>query len=137
MTPFSSRLTRQPLAFDRTVATEIGAEFADMGPEVAGLLAASAGCSPYLRGLMGKEAVWLRTALSGAPETAVAAQLAALDEVALIDLPVALRVAKRRVALPLWPMKFGAANCPVLHLRMRPPPRAWSRWPWARWGRGS
>lgn len=99
MTPFSSRLTRQPLAFDRTVATEIGAEFADMGPEVAGLLAASAGCSPYLRGLMGKEAVWLRTALSGAPETAVAAQLAALDEVALIDLPVALRVAKRRVAL--------------------------------------
>ncbi|MCF8485249.1 MAG: glutamine-synthetase adenylyltransferase [Rhodobacteraceae bacterium] len=99
MTIFANRLTRQPRAFDPAAGEEISAEFADLGPELAALLGSTAGCSPYLRGLMRKEAVWLRAALSDPPETAVAAQLAQLTEVALDGLPDALRVAKRRVAL--------------------------------------
>lgn len=99
MTPFSHRLTRQPIVFDRASGAEISARFKDTGPEVAALLGATAGCSPFLRGLMEREADWLRPALSAAPETVVQAELGALDRVALDGLPDALRVAKRRVAL--------------------------------------
>ena len=98
--PFASRLSRSPVAFDREAAADAGRAFADLPPEVAGLLAATAGCSPFLKGLMGREAEWLRGALAEAPEAAMAAVLAAPAAVegaeALAD---ALRVAKRRAAL--------------------------------------
>jgi glutamate-ammonia-ligase adenylyltransferase len=96
---FRSRLTRSPLAYDTGPAAEIRNAFADLAPELAGLLAATAGCSPYLRDLMRREEGWLREALSLAPETAVGGELAAIDLVTLADLPDALRRAKRRIAL--------------------------------------
>ncbi|NJS40179.1 MAG: hypothetical protein HC783_15510, partial [Rhodobacteraceae bacterium] len=70
----------------------------DLGPEVSGLLTATAGCSPYLRGLALREVDWLDEATSD-PETALAAVLAALDHAAPDSLPAALRQAKRRTAL--------------------------------------
>ena len=99
MMPFASRLTRQPIPHDPEPAAEIAAAFADLGPGLAGLLAATAGCSPFLRGLMLGEAAWLRPALAEAPEAALASVLDPLSEVPLADLGAALRVAKRRVAL--------------------------------------
>ncbi len=131
MTLFASRLTRQPIAFDRAAGHEISQAFADLGPELAALLGAVAGCSPYLKLLMWREADWLRNALSQAPETALDTVLDALQEVALDRLGSALRVAKRRVALltaladlgGVWPLEAvtGAltrlADCAV-HLSM-------------------
>ncbi len=110
---FAARLTRSPLPFDQGPAQDVARAFADLRPEVVGLLAGTAGCSPYLSGLMTREADWLREALSGAPETALAGVLDPLAEVALEALPVALRVAKRRVALltaladlgGVWPLE--------------------------------
>ncbi|NEY88779.1 [protein-PII] uridylyltransferase family protein [Tabrizicola oligotrophica] len=99
MQPFASRLTRQPLAFDPVPAGEIAGLFADLAPELRGLLAASAGCSPYLKDLMSREADWLRPTLHAAPETAFAALLAGLDAIPTDDLGRALREAKRRAAL--------------------------------------
>jgi glutamate-ammonia-ligase adenylyltransferase len=96
---FAARLTRQPIAFDREAAADVGAAFSDLTPEVSGLLAATAGCSPYLRGLMGRETAWLRDALAGAPETAMQHVLTALSDVETPELGAALRQAKRRVAL--------------------------------------
>ena len=96
---FRSRLTRSPLAFETGPADETRAAFGDLAPELAGLLAATAGCSPYLRDLMRREEGWLREALSLAPEAAVGAELAGLAAVTLADLPDALRRAKRRIAL--------------------------------------
>jgi [glutamine synthetase] adenylyltransferase / [glutamine synthetase]-adenylyl-L-tyrosine phosphorylase len=96
---FTSRLTRQPLPFDAAAATDIAALFSDLAPELRGLLTATAACSPYLKGLMLSEALWLREALAGPPETATAAVLTSLDAVAVEDLPIALRAAKRRFAL--------------------------------------
>ncbi len=96
---FASRLTRSPRAYEPEPAAEIARSFADLPPEVAGLLAATAGCSPYLRGLMEREADWLRAALAGAPETAFAAILTGLGPVPLDQLGDALRQAKRRAAL--------------------------------------
>ncbi len=99
MDAFSTRITRAPRAFDPAAGAEAAAAFAALGPEVGAVLAGAAGCSPYLKGLMAREASWLETALSGAPEDAVADVLSALEGVAPDVLASALRTAKRRVAL--------------------------------------
>lgn len=99
MPSFAQRLRRAPIAFDPGPAEDMRRRFADMPPELCDLLAGTAGCSPYLAGLMGREAGWLRVALALSPETAMQAVLSPLAEVAADTLPVALRQAKRRVAL--------------------------------------
>ncbi|MDR5651806.1 glutamine-synthetase adenylyltransferase [Ruixingdingia sedimenti] len=110
---FASRLTRQPIPHDADAGAEAARAFADLGPDLAGLLAGTAGCSPYLNGLMTREEAWLRAALAVAPEAAAEAELAALAPVVLADLPGALRQAKRRLALltaladlgGVWPLE--------------------------------
>ncbi len=99
MTLFSSRLTRQPLIHDRAAAQDIAATFADMPPEVRDLLASTASCSPFLKGLMRHEGDWLRAALSIPPEQALDQIMADIAPLALDQLPGGLRRAKRRVAL--------------------------------------
>ncbi len=96
---FVARLTRQPIAFDREAEADIARQFADLAPELRGLLAATAGCSPYLKGLMRREGDWLRQGLAAPPEAVFAELLAGLAEAATEALPVALRQAKRRAAL--------------------------------------
>ena len=96
---FAARLTRQPIAFDPAPAAEIHSDFSDLPPEVSTLLAASAGCSPYLRGLGLRESGWLRDALAGPPEDALHKELAQLAPIPLAELPAALRQSKRRIAL--------------------------------------
>ena len=97
--PFQSRLTRVPRAYDAAPAADVALTFADLAPEVRALLSGTAGCSPYLWGLMTREAVWLREALAGAPEAAIDGVLQPLAELPLDSLGAGLRVAKRRVAL--------------------------------------
>ncbi len=92
------RIIRQPIPFDPAAAADITVALPDLGPEVMGLFAATAGCSPYLRGLMQREADWLPEAVAD-PEAALAAVLAAADAAAVDALPGALRATKRRVAL--------------------------------------
>jgi glutamate-ammonia-ligase adenylyltransferase len=111
--PFLSRLTRQPRPFDASAAADVRALFADLPPEARDLVSATAGCSPYLRGLMAREGAWLRAALADAPEAARDAVLANLDALPLDALPGALRQAKRRMALltaladlgGVWPLE--------------------------------
>ena len=94
----AARLTRLPIAFDLAAAADLRAELSGFTPQMMDLLAATAGCSPYLRGLMLREADWLRAAVE-APEAALDATLAAADALTAEALPLALRQAKRRVAL--------------------------------------
>ena len=118
----ASRITRQPLAFDPEAAADATGDFADLPSALAGLLAAVAGCSPYLKGLMSREAGWLREVAGQEPEAALAAVLDALGEVALEGLGVALRQAKRRVALlaglcdlgGVWPLEAVTGALTVL-----------------------
>lgn len=106
-------MNRMPVAFDPGPGADVKAAFADLGPERADLLAATAGCSPYLGGLIQREADWLRLALSMAPETALDDEIARIEAVGLTDLGSALRVAKRRIALltaladlgGVWPLE--------------------------------
>jgi glutamate-ammonia-ligase adenylyltransferase len=99
MTTFASRLTRQPLPFDRAAEADIAATFADLPPDLRGLVSATAACSPFLKDLMRREGDWLREALSGAPEAALDAVMAGIAPLTLETLPGGLRRAKRRVAL--------------------------------------
>ena len=94
----ASRITRLPIAFDPVAAADVRAEIAGFAPEVMDLMAGTAGCSPYLRGLMQRETDWLRDAVE-APEAALDTVLAGPQTVGIEGLPLALRQAKRRVAL--------------------------------------
>jgi [glutamine synthetase] adenylyltransferase / [glutamine synthetase]-adenylyl-L-tyrosine phosphorylase len=96
---FASRLTRCPIPHDPTGAEEPRARFASQPPEVIALLAGTAGCSPYLAGLMAREADWLEAVIGGAPEAALSDILAATEGLGSDTLGAALRQAKRRVAL--------------------------------------
>jgi [glutamine synthetase] adenylyltransferase / [glutamine synthetase]-adenylyl-L-tyrosine phosphorylase len=95
---FARRLTRQPIPHDRGAGAEAARAFADLGPQLAGLLEGTAGCSPYLRDLMRREEHWLREALSRPPEDAFADLLTATTA-DLPRLPDSLREIKRRTAL--------------------------------------
>lgn len=97
--PFAQRLTRQPIAFDPAPAAEVAQLFDDLAPDLRGLLANTAGCSPYLKDLMSREADWLRPALHEPPETVFATLLSGLDAIATDDLSRGLRQVKRRAAL--------------------------------------
>lgn len=94
----AARLTRLPIPFDPDAASGLRADLEGFPPQVMELLSATAGCSPYLRGLMLREADWLRQAVE-APEAAMEGALSAADGLSAEALPLALREAKRRVAL--------------------------------------
>ncbi|MGY6696863.1 MAG: [protein-PII] uridylyltransferase family protein [Roseinatronobacter sp.] len=92
-------LTRAPIPFD----PESGAEASNSLPELTGdyaeLIAGAAGCSPYLRNLIRRERDWIAEAFFRNPEDSVSQELSGLKDVALADLSVRLRVAKRRIGL--------------------------------------
>ena len=98
---FAARLTRCPRAHDPDRGAGVAAGVRDLRPELAELVAGKAGCSPYLAGLIGREAAWLAEALQQDPEAGFAA---ICDDVRALDngaLKSGLRRAKRRVALLL------------------------------------
>jgi len=108
----ANRITRQPIAFDPAAAADLRASLPGFAPEVMGLMSATAGCSPYLRGLMLREAAWLPEAVAD-PEAALEVVLADLEGLATEALAQGLRQAKRRVALlsalcdlgGVWPLE--------------------------------
>ena len=119
----ASRITRQPIPFDRPAAEDFRLGLSGFVPQVQDLMVATAGCSPYLRGLMQREAEWLRGAVE-APEAALEAELAGLDGVAVDLLPMALRAAKRRIAAlsalcdlgGVWPLELVTGSLTRLAL---------------------
>jgi len=96
---FAARLSRCPIAFDPDRGAESAAAFADLAAELRDLIAGAAGCSPYLAGLMAREGEWLRAALAGRPEDALAGVLDDVRDHPAEGLGDGLRQAKRRVAL--------------------------------------
>ncbi|WP_370282579.1 glutamine-synthetase adenylyltransferase [Pseudooceanicola sp.] len=107
----ASRMTRSPRPFDPDRGREALEHLPDLTGPAADLVRGAAGCSPYLCGLIGKEAGWLAGALDD-PEAAFDAEMArigALEE----DLAPELRRGKRRVALlagladlgGVWPLE--------------------------------
>ena len=95
----ADRVARAPRPHDPAQVPPIAARFADLPGTVRALLTGTAGCSPYLAGLMEREAEWLREALAAPPEASLAAILEEAGGEDLAALPARLRVAKRRAAL--------------------------------------
>ncbi len=107
---FADQITRTPIAYDKARAAD--ARIDGVSGKVAALLEGTAGSSPYLAGLIVKEADWLRDVLLDDPSDAFAAlmkDVAAGDDK---DLSRDLRIAKGRVALltgladlgGIWPL---------------------------------
>ncbi|MBQ2263433.1 MAG: glutamine-synthetase adenylyltransferase [Loktanella sp.] len=110
---FIKRITRTPLPYDAARGADVLASLPDMPPEVADVLRGTAGCSPYLAGLISSEAEWLFPALDD-PEAAVDGLMAELEQVTLDALLLHLRQMKRRIALitgladlgGVWPLEM-------------------------------
>jgi [glutamine synthetase] adenylyltransferase / [glutamine synthetase]-adenylyl-L-tyrosine phosphorylase len=114
---FAQRLTRFPIAHDPAAGADIATLFGDIDPNLRQLLMGAAGCSPYLHGLMLREADWLREVLHDTAEAGVISALGALGNLGSDQLGQALRLAKRRVALVaaladlggIWPLETVTA----------------------------
>ncbi len=95
---FEARISRLPRPFDSERGAEARAAVGGLRGPVAELVEGAGGSSPYLKSLIEKERAWLGEALDD-PEAALAAVFAQLRICAPDRLAVALRGAKRKVAL--------------------------------------
>ncbi len=95
---FAARITRLPRAFSPDHGADALAHLPELSPELREVIHGAAGCSPYLGGLIPKEAGWLAEALAGSPENALEAALI-IEGDSDAALRSSLRQAKRRVAL--------------------------------------
>ena len=105
-------ISRMPRPFDADKGREIAALVPQCTGETAELVAGAAGCSPYLAGLIEKEAAWLPgEAVDFEPQ--VLAEIADAANLDSDNLAKGLRRAKRRVALVtaladlggIWPLE--------------------------------
>ncbi|MEL7257642.1 MAG: glutamine-synthetase adenylyltransferase [Pseudomonadota bacterium] len=95
---FASRMNRAPDAFDPEAGREARACLPDLSPELGALIEGAAGCSPYLKSLILREAEWLPAALEN-PEASLKDIHADLPETPPDQMAVALRRAKGKMAL--------------------------------------
>lgn len=93
-----SKITRVPTAFEPDLGQDALNVLPSLEGQQAELIYGAAGCSPYLKGLILKEAKWLQSALEG-PDAAVADLFEALPQIDAKAMPAVLREAKRRIAL--------------------------------------
>ncbi|SEM43229.1 glutamate-ammonia-ligase adenylyltransferase [Loktanella fryxellensis] len=98
VTALSTRMTGHPRVFDPGRAADAVAQVPWAAGGLRDLISGTAGCSPYLAGLIAREGDWLAGAVDD-PEAALAATLAAIPQIPFADLGPGLRQAKRRVAL--------------------------------------
>ncbi len=111
--PFAARITRAPQPYEPDLGAEALRALPGLPPEIADLVRGTAGCSPYLRGLLDREAAWCEEALTLAPEIALDRLLAEAAALAPKDAAPGLRTAKRRAALlvaladlgGVWPLE--------------------------------
>jgi glutamate-ammonia-ligase adenylyltransferase len=109
---FEARLSRCPRPFDAERGQDVVSNLPKLPTVLAPLVAGTAGCSPYLAGLLQSEADWIVTTFDD-PEAAVAALLAEIPDMPLDALPAGLRRCKRQIALltgladlgGVWPLE--------------------------------
>jgi [glutamine synthetase] adenylyltransferase / [glutamine synthetase]-adenylyl-L-tyrosine phosphorylase len=105
----ADRIVRAPRPHDRAQLPAIAVRFAGQPEAVRALLAGAAGCSPFLSGLIEREADWIDQALAEPPEAAFAAILAAMPADGVTALGDSLRIARRRAALLIALADLGGA----------------------------
>jgi len=96
---FASRLTRCPIPFDPAPLGAVCDRFAALSPDLRALAEGTAGCSPFLGGLLLREADWIEAAMQDNPEAALDEVLSGFEGLSADALGPALRRAKGRIAL--------------------------------------
>jgi glutamate-ammonia-ligase adenylyltransferase len=96
---FAARLTRHPIPHTPERGAEAWVALHDVAADLRPLVEGAAGSSPYLAGLIRKEASWLSHALGMPPEDAVTDLISEAAALAPADLDSGLRRIKRRAAL--------------------------------------
>jgi glutamate-ammonia-ligase adenylyltransferase len=137
LTPFAARVTRAPRPFEPDRGDEALRALPALPPELATLVRGTAGCSPFLRGLLEREAAWCEEALTLPPEAALDRIIAEVAALAPKDAGEGLRTAKRRTALlaaladlgGVWPLEAvtaaltrlaDSATAAALHAELEP-----------------
>lgn len=92
------KISRIPRSYDSDLGADARALVSHADPDMAALIEGAAGSSPYLKGLIEKEADWIIDALHG-PTQALQQVFAACRDLPMDQLKPGLRQAKRRVAL--------------------------------------
>ncbi|PUB19187.1 [protein-PII] uridylyltransferase family protein [Yoonia sediminilitoris] len=108
----AARQTRCPDPYEPDRGADAVAHLPEIERSLQPLIAGTAGCSPYLAGLIAAEADWLPQAMDD-PEAAIAEIMAKVPSLALSELPAGLRQGKRRIALlvaladlaGVWPLE--------------------------------
>lgn len=90
---------RAPIPFEPELASDVLGIFATEPQNIKNLIAGTAGCSPYLRGLLSQEPAWLKSVLDMDPAEVLKGIQADVTATAYDGLAVELRRAKRRIAL--------------------------------------
>ncbi len=93
-----SNISRVPQAFDPSLGQDALNALPSLPAQQGELIHGAAGCSPFLKSLIVKEANWLEQALAK-PDTAVSDVFADITQADAKALPNSLRQAKRRIAL--------------------------------------
>ncbi|OSP55243.1 glutamine-synthetase adenylyltransferase [Pseudoruegeria sp. SK021] len=96
---FSQKITCTPLPFDPEMASEALRHLPWATGPTKDLLAGTAGCSPYLAGLMARHGDWLEEVMDTDPEAALDSVLDGVTPGSHAETPVALRLAKQKVSL--------------------------------------
>jgi len=96
---FAARVTRHPIPFNPERGAEALEHLHDLPPELRPLVEGTAGCSPYLGGLIRREGHWLSHALDDEPEYTIVTLLREAGDLTEGDLDSGLRRLKRRAAL--------------------------------------
>ena len=110
---FFDRITRSPRPYHADIGAEVAARFDGFPKSGRALVAGVAGCSPYLAGLLHKEADWIGRLTQMPPEALRDEVLHAVREAGAAEMSVAFRQAKRRIALlagmadlaGVWPLE--------------------------------
>ena len=110
---FSAQIKRRPIAFQAEIAQDMAGRFSALPDPLRDLLAGSAGCSPYLAGLMTQEADWIAGLADASAEELCREALAAIAKLELSGMASGFRQAKRRLALltaladlgGVWPLE--------------------------------
>jgi len=96
---FANELTRTPLPYDADLGGDTAQLFGDHPSELRALIAGTAGCSPFLKGLIERDADWVNALLASDPDSGFRDVMDMTRTLADKDLNAGLRKAKGRVAL--------------------------------------
>lgn len=110
---FFDRITRSPQPFQPEIGADVAQLFCDFPEQGRALVAGTAGCSPYLAGLLRREVEWIAQLRNHSPEALRDAVLADVRGSAGSDMGPVFRQAKRRLALlagladlgGVWPLE--------------------------------